>query len=58
GEFTVKRVGSQGGKSFLIAENKEYNPIELREGMSVQVWGVVTFVIHRVSGAKPLVRKE
>lgn len=58
GEFTVKRVGSQGGRSFLIAENKEYNPIELREGMAVQVWGVVTFVIHRVSGAKPLVRRE
>lgn len=51
GEFTVKRVGIQNGKQFLVAENQEYNPIEIREGMAVQLWGVVTFVIHRVSGA-------
>lgn len=49
GEFTVKRIATMNGKQFLIAENSEYNPIELKDGMKVEIWGVVTFVIHRLS---------
>lgn len=48
GEFTVKRVQKVNGKRYLVAENEKYNPIELREGMSVEIWGVVTYVVHKV----------
>jgi DNA polymerase V len=48
GEFTIKKLSSVQGKRFLVAENGDYEPIELKEGMNVEIWGVVTFVVHRV----------
>jgi len=48
GEFTVKKVQTVEGKRYLVSENSDYHPIELKEGMSVEIWGVVTFVIHQV----------
>jgi len=46
GEFTVKRLYKRAGRIRLLAENPEYAPIELQEGQELQVWGVVTSVIH------------
>ena len=46
GEFTVKRLYKRGGRIRLLAENPDYAPIELQEGQELQVWGVVTSVIH------------
>ncbi len=49
GDFTVKRlVFSQGKLSSLAPENPDYSPIEVSEGDEVQVWGIVTYVIHNV----------
>jgi len=48
GEFTVKRVDVQDDKLFLIPENPRLQPIEVGEESNFQVWGVVTFVIHKV----------
>ena len=48
-EFTVKRVCMEGGKTFLVAANDEYKPIEIKSDMDVEVCGVVTFVIHKMS---------
>ena len=48
GEFTVKRVDIQNDKLYLIPENPKLKPIEVGKEMSFQVWGVVTFVIHKV----------
>ena len=48
GEFTVKRVDVQGEKLFLLPENPRLKPIEVEEEMNFKVWGVVTFVIHKV----------
>lgn len=48
-EFTVKRIKMEGTKIFLIAENDEYKAIEIKSDMDVEVWGVVTFVIHKMS---------
>lgn len=47
GEFTVKRlvIGKRGVS--LIAENKSYPTIDVTKDMDFQVWGVVTYVIHR-----------
>ena len=48
GEFTVKRVDIVDDKLFLIPENPRLKPMEVAEGSNFQVWGVVTFVIHKV----------
>jgi DNA polymerase V len=48
GEFTVKRVDVQDDKLFLIPENPRLQPIEVGEESNFLVWGVVTFVIHKV----------
>jgi DNA polymerase V len=46
GDLTVKRILRTGGKLYLAPENPRYRPIEIREGMEFEVWGVVTNVIH------------
>lgn len=48
GELTVKRLREQGDKISLEPENKDYPSIELMEGDEMQVWGVVTNVVHPV----------
>jgi DNA polymerase V len=48
GEFTVKRVDIQDDQLLLIPENPKLKPIEVGEESNFQVWGVVTFVIHKV----------
>lgn len=47
GEFTVKRLLLEGQKVQLISENSRYSPIEVPLESDFQVWGVVTYVIHR-----------
>lgn len=46
GEFTVKRIKKEKGRVWLMPENKDYSPMELKEGSECEVWGVVTNVIH------------
>jgi len=48
GDFTVKRISKRGEKLSLLSENPKYGPIEIKEGMDFEVWGVVTNVIHSV----------
>jgi DNA polymerase V len=47
GELTVKRLKQSREGIQLLPENPEYSPIAITEDMDFQVWGVVTFVIHR-----------
>ena len=42
GDFTVKRISKNKDKLFLMAENPKYSPIEIKEGMDFEVWGVVS----------------
>lgn len=49
GEFTVKRLVKKPGQCFLVAENRTFPPIEITQEMDFQVWGVVTYVIHKTS---------
>lgn len=49
GEFLVKRFRKKGEQSFLVADNPAFKPIELTGDMTVEVWGVVTYVIHKAS---------
>ncbi len=48
GEFTVKRIQMQGDTVFLVPENKKFAPISVTREMDFQVWGVVTYVIHKI----------
>jgi DNA polymerase V len=49
GEFTVKKYNLVNGKTSLLAENPDYLPIEITQDSDFQVWGIVTFVIHKTS---------
>jgi DNA polymerase V len=47
GEFTVKRLLKEGNTLILKAENPRYPKIVIEEGCDFQVFGVVTYVIHK-----------
>jgi DNA polymerase V len=47
-EFTVKRLHRRGGVIRLVPENKIYPTITVREGEEFDVWGVVTYNLHRL----------
>ncbi|HMS85233.1 MAG TPA: translesion error-prone DNA polymerase V autoproteolytic subunit [Nitrospira sp.] len=46
GELTVKRLQMGHGVTRLLAENPLYRPIEITEQQTIEIWGVVTNVIH------------
>jgi len=48
GEFTVKKVSKIGKEFFLIPANPEFKPIKIEKGSDFRLWGVVTFVIHKL----------
>lgn len=48
GELTVKRIKKTRGKLYLIPENRAFKPMEITPEMNLQIWGVVTHVIHTV----------
>ncbi|MDI6860700.1 MAG: translesion error-prone DNA polymerase V autoproteolytic subunit [Caldisericia bacterium] len=48
GEFVLKRIRKKDGKLYLFPENSDFNPIEIKEGMECEIWGVVTYVIHKI----------
>lgn len=46
GEFTVKTLEKSRGRIRLLPANPKFSPIEIKEGEELQIWGVVTKVIH------------
>lgn len=48
GELTVKRLKIKHERYWLIPESDDYAPICIREDADFQVWGVVSWVIHKV----------
>ena len=46
GELTVKRLFKQNGVLRLLPENLNYQPIEITAQQTIEIWGVVTSVIH------------
>ncbi|OGV47931.1 MAG: peptidase S24 [Lentisphaerae bacterium GWF2_52_8] len=48
GEFTVKRIKKKRSQLFLMPENPDYPPIEVKKDSDFKVWGVVTAVIHHM----------
>lgn len=47
GEFTVKRLSVTPKGVFLMPENPQYPAIRINSDMEFQIWGVVTYVIHK-----------
>lgn len=47
GEFTVKRMLLKEGHVYLAPENTAYSPMKINPDSQFQVWGVVTYVIHK-----------
>jgi len=41
-ELTVKRLLIKNGTYFLVAENEDYEPLQITEEMESTIWGVVT----------------
>ena len=48
GEFTVKRIKKEKNNLYLMPENRNYKPIELKEENQLIIWGVVQYVIKKV----------
>ncbi|WP_299730059.1 translesion error-prone DNA polymerase V autoproteolytic subunit [uncultured Endozoicomonas sp.] len=48
GELIVKRLVYRNGKPRLHSEHPDYPPIKLNNEQSLNVWGVVTEVIHHL----------
>ena len=48
GELTVKRLQRTKGKVFLVPENPDYPVFDITEREYVYIWGVVTYVIHKL----------
>ena len=48
GELTVKRLRRRGDRFSLSPANAQYNVIDIDKDSELQVWGVVTCVIHKL----------
>lgn len=49
GERLVKRLRCHTGAMALVAENPAYAPLEIRDGMEFEVWGVVVGKFKRMA---------
>lgn len=47
GEFTVKRLYQKNGITKLVPENPEYTEIMLNNEQELNIWGVVSYIIHK-----------
>ncbi len=47
GEFTVKRIRFKNDSVFLEAENSSFPPIQIDPNSDFQIWGIVTYIIHK-----------
>ena len=47
GEFTVKQVSIIDDILFLVPKNSQYSSVKITSEMGFEVWGVVTYSIHK-----------
>ncbi len=47
GDFTVKKLHLKGGQVKLIPANPEYPEIILNSEQELNIWGVVSYIIHK-----------
>ena len=49
GEFTVKRIAKKDNALYLVPASKQYKPLLITSEMNIEIWGVVAYVIHKVT---------
>ncbi len=49
GELLVKRLIRRGSRTWLAPANPDYPEIEITRREYVHIWGIVTYVLHRLS---------
>ena len=49
GSFVVKKLLISNNDFYLLSDNKYANQIKINSEMEFYVWGVVTYVIHKLS---------
>ena len=47
GEFLVKYVHRRGGRVLLVPANPLFKPLEVAPESVFEVWGVVTYIVHK-----------
>ena len=47
GELTVKRLKKTAGRLLLMPANPDFAPTEITPDTQFEIWGVVTYVIHK-----------
>lgn len=47
GEFTLKRLKKKENRLYLLPENPAFPTLEITSETEFQIWGVVTFIIHK-----------
>jgi DNA polymerase V len=52
GEFTVRRLIKNSYKSFLRAENRKFQDIEVTPEMDLTIWGIVRYIITDTNDVK------
>ena len=48
GELLVKRLARRNGKTWLVPANPDYPDIDITNREYVHIWGVVTYVLHKL----------
>lgn len=48
GELLVKRLIRRGRRTFLAPANPDYPEIDISEREYVHIWGIVTYVLHKI----------
>jgi DNA polymerase V len=48
GELILKRLRIENGSYFLCSENTDFPPIVVNQELEFLIWGVVSYVIHKV----------
>ncbi len=48
GELMVKRLVRRQGRVWLLPENPDYPEVDITEREHVHIWGVVSYVIHKL----------
>ena len=46
GELTLRRLKVEGERVWLLPENPDFAPLEIRDGTALVVWGVVAHTVH------------
>jgi len=52
GEFTVKFFKKNDIKCLLVPANRKYQDIQMQEGMTMEIWGVVTTIMTETKDVK------